>query len=179
MRTWSSLSLLPGLLISLAGFSAAQETNFPVGPQYLITNGSPLFLGPIATPTLSFNSGLNQPKPNEAAAGTSRADEETLATVTSILNEQRQTALLSIYYGLPRASVIEIAFHEPAEGESALTIPSSIFEAGVVELTSAPALHERGYGATLVEAAARAKTYKTSTRHVYTNEDLERLRPRN
>ena len=42
-------------LIALAGISAAQDTNFPVGPQYLITGDSPMFLHPIATPTLSLS----------------------------------------------------------------------------------------------------------------------------
>jgi len=42
------------LLFALAGVSAAQDTNFPVGPQYLITTDSTLFLRPIATPSLSL-----------------------------------------------------------------------------------------------------------------------------
>ena len=42
------------LLCRLGGVSTAQDTKFPVGPQYLITTDSPLFLRPIATPSLSF-----------------------------------------------------------------------------------------------------------------------------
>lgn len=42
--------------LSLTGFSFAQDTTFAQGPQYLIVNGSPMFLRPIATPTLAFTS---------------------------------------------------------------------------------------------------------------------------
>jgi hypothetical protein len=49
------------LVVVLAGMSFAQDTNFSAGPQYLITNGSPLLLQPIATPSLSFGSGLSDP----------------------------------------------------------------------------------------------------------------------
>lgn len=47
------------LLVVLAGMSAAQDTNFPVGPQYLMPNVSPMELRPIATPSLSFGTGLS------------------------------------------------------------------------------------------------------------------------
>jgi len=43
-------------LLVVSGVSAAQDTNFPVGPQYLITYGNPLFLHPIETPSLSLSS---------------------------------------------------------------------------------------------------------------------------
>ena len=45
--------LLP--LLVLVGFSVAQDTNFPVGPQYLVTIGNPMLLRPIATPSLSLS----------------------------------------------------------------------------------------------------------------------------
>jgi hypothetical protein len=49
------------LFISWTGFCFAQETNFPQGPQYLIVNGSPMFMHPIATPTMSFSSAISDP----------------------------------------------------------------------------------------------------------------------
>ena len=57
------------LLVVLTGISFAQDTNFSVGPQYLVTNGSPLLLQPISTPSLSFGSGLSDPyaSPTELA----------------------------------------------------------------------------------------------------------------
>lgn len=51
------------LLLVLGGVSLAQETNFSVGPQYLVTTGNPMLLGPIATPSLSLT--------GETLAGTS------------------------------------------------------------------------------------------------------------
>ncbi len=170
MRICSSYLVL-GLLLTLAGLSAAQDTNFPVGPQYLITSGAPLFLQPVATPSLSFGSGLPAPSALSAEA-TAKADEETVEIVSAVLEGQRQIALPSIYYGLPRVSVVEIAFGEP------VSLPAGILGPGVVEFTTAQALRERGYGVTLAEAAARWKIHKASARHVYTNEDIERLRRR-
>ena len=171
MRIWSSLNLLLGLLLMLAGSSVAQETNFPVGPQYLITSGSPLFLQPIATPSVSFGSGLPAPSAVSTEA-TAKADEETVAVVSAVLEAQQQIALPSIYYGFPRVSVVEIASGE------AVSLPASILGPGVVEFTTPQALRERGYGVTLAEAAAKWKTHTLRARRIYTNEDLERLRPR-
>jgi hypothetical protein len=162
------------LLLALAGLAAAQDTNFPVGPQYLVTSGlSPLFLHPIATPSFSLDGPL--PTPSPVTEITAKADEQTYEVVSAILEEQRKTGLLSIYYGLPQPSVVAIALGEPAE----VTRPaSSIVDLGVAEFTSAQALRQRGYGVTIVEVAARSRAHKVSARHVYTNEDLERLRPR-
>jgi hypothetical protein len=172
MRIFGSLCLL----LVLAEWSAAQDTNFPVGPQYLITSGESLFLHPIATPSLSFGS---QPALSEGAAEvTAKADEETIEAVSAVLDVQRQTFFPSVYYGVPEVGVVEIAFSEPAAGEASVSVPSSIFTAGVVEFISPQALRERGYGVTLAEAAARWKTHTLRARRVYTNEDVERLRPR-
>lgn len=44
------------VLFVLSGVSAAQDTNFPVGPRYLITSGNPLFFHSIETPSLSLSS---------------------------------------------------------------------------------------------------------------------------
>jgi hypothetical protein len=42
-------------LLVLVGISFAQDTNFSVGPQYLVTTGSTLLMNPIATPSLSLS----------------------------------------------------------------------------------------------------------------------------
>lgn len=173
MRIWDFGYLLLGLLLALAGLSAAQDSNFQVGPQYLITSGSPLFLQPIATPSLSFGSGLPQPAPSLGVAeSTARANEETIEVVSAVLEAQQQTFLPSIYYGLPQVNVVQIALGET------VSLPASILDPGVMEFTTPQALRERGYGVTLAEAAARSKAHKGSARRVYTNDDLERLRPR-
>ena len=61
------------LFVALVGISAAQETNFSVGPQYLITTGNALLLRPIATPSLSLSGGglagtSDVPRPVEVPA---------------------------------------------------------------------------------------------------------------
>lgn len=53
--------LLSLLVVSLAGLSFAQETNFPAGPQYLVTSGSPMLLQSIATPSLSLSAPMPDP----------------------------------------------------------------------------------------------------------------------
>ena len=53
-------------LLALVGFSFSQDTNFSVGPQYLVTTSSPMLLRPIATPSLS----LGEMQPVAASAGT-------------------------------------------------------------------------------------------------------------
>lgn len=173
MRICSSRYLLLALLLGLAGLSAAQDANFQVGPQYLIPSGSPLFLQPIATPSLSLGSALPQPAPGLGVPeSTARANEETIEVVSAVLDAQQQTFLPSIYYGFPRVNVVEIALGET------VSLPASILGSGVVEFTTPQALRERGYGVTLPEAAARSRAHKGAARRVYTNDDLERLRPR-
>jgi hypothetical protein len=86
------------LLLALPGVAAAQDTNFAVGPQYLITTGSPLFLSPIATPSRSLDPGL-PPVPN---AGT----EPESAPVSSSAAAPSETFLGSVYWGDHTASEI-------------------------------------------------------------------------
>jgi hypothetical protein len=162
-------------LVVLAGCMAAQDSNFPLGPQYLITSGSPLFLRPIATPSLSLSSSELQPQ-TSTVQPTSAVEDETFHTVASILDDDRGTYLLSVYYGLPRVSVVEIASPQPGESNTARPHESSL-EVGVVEITSRKALREGGYGVILPEARAHPKSQAPSGRRVYTNADVERLRP--
>ncbi len=78
--------------LTFSGFALAQETNFPVGPQYLITNGSPISLRPIATPSLS----LGEAKPFEAAIRST----ETLAEETpSVPSAPSDLFLGTVYWG--------------------------------------------------------------------------------
>jgi len=53
--------LLSLLVLPLAGLSLAQDANFPAGPQYLVTSGSPMLLRSIATPSLSLNAPMPDP----------------------------------------------------------------------------------------------------------------------
>src|SRR5882724_1764191 len=109
-------------VLVLTGVSAAQETNFSVGPQYLMTYGSPLFALPIATPSLSLGEA-----PISMVRGSSEADTGGVVIATTP-GLQGQADLFPIYYGVPRVSVIEIS--EPAT--SSQTLPASITNVGVI-----------------------------------------------
>jgi len=132
------LASLSCLLIVLAGVSAAQETNFPAGPQYLMTSGSPLFARPIATPSLSFDYGLPR--------------FQSLPQIGPVVENQPFTAnpevqgpnLFPVYYGYPMTSVVEITSAEPPRA-----LPASITDVGVIGTTDAQSLRERGYGVPL------------------------------
>jgi len=88
MRLKYALALLP----VLAGICFAQETNFPVGPQYLITNGTPLTIRPIATPSLS----LGEVHPFVADVNATGQLAEQTASVPSAPND---TFLGAVYWG--------------------------------------------------------------------------------
>jgi hypothetical protein len=162
------------LLLLLAGICSAQDTNFPVGPQYLMTFGSPLFARPIATPSLSFET----PLPENTTTEPSEAEvpPQELQVISDVLEQQGQTYLPFVYYGVPIVNVIEISFREPAGDESSRPdLPASITESGVTAFTDAESLRQRGYGITLSDAAHRWKSSKSTARHRYTNDDLAQL----
>jgi len=151
------------LLLPLAGICAAQDTNFPTCPQYLITYGSPLFLHSIATPSMNLDSPLPSVPP--PVIETSTADLSSSPAPTP-----NPAGLASILWGAPTESVIEITSEEPTA-----PLPASIAGAGVTGMTDASSLRDRGYGVSLGETAALWKAHTSRAKHVYTNSDLERL----
>jgi len=148
-----------GLLLVLTGVCAAQDTNFSVGPQYLITTDSPLFLRPIATPTLSFST----PPPSAAAATQESAGAQTFSTPPELRN---QASLFSIYYGTPAVSVVAITQEEPPSPRPAGTV-----EVGVTRMTDVQSLRDLGYAGSLPAAAS----HKAPATRNYTNADIDRL----
>jgi hypothetical protein len=151
---------------ALVASCAAQDTNFAVGPQYLMTNGSPLFARPITTPSLSL--GESRPATTHKEPSVTSADVATYETSPLM---QNQADLFPVYYGVPRVSVIEMTGPEA----SPTALPASITNAGVMEATDVPALRIRGIGVTLPEASSYWKSHKRSASRVYTNRDIERL----
>ena len=152
-------------LLILSTFCAAQssETNFPVGPQYLITNGTPEFLHSIATPSLSFNPPLAPPPVVEAETGTIEP-----STPPPVIDTQ--SALPEILWGEPKSSTIEIA-----ATSTAVNTPPSLFDAGVTGFFNSQSLHGRDLGMSLADAAAYWKAHKVVVSRLYTNADIERL----
>jgi len=174
-------------LLILVAIGPAQDTNFPVGPQYLATSSSPLFLRPIATPTLS----LSAPLPSLSAPAT-----ESLPQPPSPTAGLPQPDLTRIFWGEPKEAepkeaqpnvgvpevgepaaaenvaenVIEITSAEPPR-----PLPASIIDTGVTGMTTAQSLRELGYGVPLGETAQFWKTHKPHAPRVYTNADVQRL----
>jgi hypothetical protein len=163
------------LLISAATLVFGQDTNFPVGPQYLLT-GSPLFARPITTPTMQL-----QDPPLEVGADTATgvliAGAQNKTVLPPNPEDPPQINLLPIYYGVPRSSDIEISFAEPSSGGQTAELPASILDTGVSQTNTAQALNAGGYGLTLGEVASRQKAHAKHAIHVYTNEDIDRLHP--
>jgi hypothetical protein len=191
-------------LVILAGVGFAQDTNFSMGPQYLVTSTLETFLQPISTPSLSLNQA-------QLAAN------EITTTETPVVSEtptpfipSSQTFFSNVFWGDHSASQIEdrristpslslstaenasVAATE-AETNSAAqpeqpaaqvieitsasmpaNLPASITDTGVTKITDPQSLIERGYGVSLGEFAAFLKSQKKSGSRVWTNEDLQR-----
>src|SRR5579863_3769327 len=167
------ISALLCLLTLVTGYSAAQDTNFAVGPQYLLT-GSPLLARPLATPSMS----LDAPLPPVPPSITTSPEPEAGTTFTASPEAERQADLIPIYYGasnhyqVPGGSVVEVSAPEGA-GESLAELPASL-DSGVSGPTDIQTLQTRGYGVTLGEAAKYWKTHKVPARHIFSNKDITR-----
>lgn len=152
-------------LIALCGISGAQDTNFPVGPQYLITTGSPLFLRPIATPSLSLDA--SPPSTSIVFAETSSTGRVSEPPVPA-------PSLAQIYWGGPNTgegvSVIELS-----SSERPRNLPSSFVDTGVTLLTDDQSLRLEGYGVTLAQLASQWRAHRPHSSRIYTNRDIERL----
>lgn len=165
MKTEAVMRLACCLLFALIGIGTAQDTNFPTGPQYLITFDSPMFARTLATPSLS----LDAPLP----------DIQPLPEIVPVIGNQpyipnpvfdRQPDLLTIFYGYTMPSVVELV-----SPESTPELPQSITDAGVTRMIDVTSLREWGYGVTLGETASFWKSHKPHAPHVYTNADVDRL----
>ncbi len=152
------------LLLTVVGVSAAQDSNFPTGPQYLIT-GSSEFARSISTPTLSLNSPL-PPIPDLPEIGPVIGEQPYITNPALA----QQPDLFPIYYGYPMASVVELGDTEPPR-----ELPISIVDPGVAGMTTPQSLNESGYGVPLGDTASYWKTHKAHAPRVYTNADVERL----
>jgi hypothetical protein len=178
------LASLLCLLLALTGISAAQDTNFSVGPQYLMTSDSPMFLHSIATPTLSLSALV----PSVSAPATEASAEPSTASAAPPF----QPDLSRIYWRGP--AVNENVSRNAAEnvtenvsqnlGEIEITsaplpgaLPASILDTGVTGMTDAQSLRQRGYGVSVGETAAFWKAHKPHASRHYTNADVQRLHP--
>jgi hypothetical protein len=163
------------MVLASIGAAFGQDTTFGTGPQYLMNRGSPLFVRPISTPSMSL-SGPPLEVGADTATGVLIAGAENQTVLPPPEDALPQVDFFAFYYGVTPASVIEISFSGAGEERSARKeLPASILDAGVRELTTAQGLRERGYGVTLVEAGSYSKSLARHATHVYTNADIERL----
>jgi hypothetical protein len=162
------------LLFSAVGLALGQDTNFATGPQYLMNYGSPLFARPISTPSMSL-AGPPIEIGARDASGVLIPGAEDKTVLPPLAVALPAIDLFPIFYGDRPVSVIEVSFSEGSGGSLPSQLPASIQDTGVWQITTAKALRERGYGVTLVEAAAYSKAHAHHSSRVYTNDDLQRL----
>jgi hypothetical protein len=159
--SWIFLFTLLLFTLLVAGVSAAQDTNFGAGPQYLITNGNANFLTPIATPSMSLDAPLPG-IPTLPQIGPTVAEQPYVSD--PVLDQKPD--LFPIYYGYPEIPLVEVSGNAPRE------VPASVNDTGYVAVTSAQSLAERGYGVSVAEDASFWKTHKRPAARVYTNADI-------
>jgi hypothetical protein len=152
------------VLLSLPGISAAQDTNFSQGPQYVIT-GDAAYAQPISTPIRSLDAPL-PPILSLPEVGPPVTDQPYVSNP----GLGHEANLVPIYYGYPMIPVVELTGTEPS-----LPLPASITGVGYTVIAGPQALRELGYGISVGEAAAYWKAHKPRVDHVYTNADIERL----
>jgi len=164
------LSALLLILIALAAIAAAQstDTNFSVGPQYLITTDSTLLLRPIATPTMSLQPPSPPPPAMETNPGTTvelAAPAPALMTAPDLSRVLWGDNWVDYVTGVAPSSVIEIS------GTANPVVPLSLFDSGVGEISHSM---EQGYSPSLGDVSGAVKSRARAT-HVYTNDDIRRL----
>jgi hypothetical protein len=144
MRLKSALALLP----VLAGICFAQDTNFPVGPQYLITNGTPLTIRPIATPSLS----LGEAHPFVADVNATGQLAEQAASVSSAPND---TFLGAVYWGEHKdAEIVARRLETPGMSVSDTALYMNYVAAQISQASAAPAESgETPAGTSVIEIA--------------------------
>jgi len=148
--------LLP-LLVVLSGIAVAQqqETNFPQGPQYLITTPSPTILQSIETPSMSPSE-----QPGVLSPQTGYA-------------EPVPAYLPGIYWGW---NILPTVQYAPVTVPVPNGFPPGYNDVGVWGTATGQWLHEHDYGMTLAQAARYWKEHKLHATHVYTNADIDRMR---
>ena len=195
--------LLP--LLVLAGFSVAQDTNFSVGPQYLVTIGNPMLLRPIATPSMSLSgetmAGMSAvPTPTELPAfapletvvyldnvywGEHKPDEVVARRVEPPSMSPGQTAWYMNFVSSQLTPPAPAETTASAAGSSVIeltgapmpaNLPASILDVGVTGSTAALAFQERVYEIPLGDVAAYWKSHRRSSARMFTNSDVIRLR---
>ena len=166
-------------VMSALGMALGQDTNFPAGPQYLVSAGSPLFARPISTPTMSLTGSPLEVGASDATGVLIPGAEDQTVLPPQAVSEPA-TDLFPVYYGQAGARASDVAPQEAStETSSPSILPTNFLDTGVEQTTTVQVLHERGYGVSLPQAVARTKARLRPAPRVYTNADIDRLRSSN
>ncbi len=185
------------IFFGMIGISAAQDTNFSTGPQYLatsVTSGSTMLLHPIATPSLSLGEAL-PPVPGVSSEPLSVTPEPAPRiappshnlflgdvlwgdhSAAEILDPRITTPTLSLSES-PASATPETNETSAPSSEIQLSstqptrpLPSSIVDVGVTG-TAAQSLRPQDYGAPLGDVASYWKTQKIAAPRAFTNADV-------
>ena len=196
------------LLLMLGGICAAQDTNFQVGPQYLITAGSPMLPHPIVPPSLSLGEApapapyISQtevaptpPAPSKTFLGSvywgehSRADivgrrleTPSITPSETALYMDEVANLVANSQSTASAPAAEVpaapSVVEITSAQLPANLPASLFDSGVTGTADGQFLRERGYGSSLGDIAAYLKAHEGHAPRTYTNSDIDRLHGR-
>lgn len=136
------------LLLVLAGISAAQETNFSVGPQYLVTVENTMLLRPIATPSLSLGEG--------GLAGTSEVPRA--VELPAFTSDETVVYLQNVYWGNHHAEEVFARRLEPPNMTPDQTAWYMNFVASQSAAVEAPPMEttEAGAGPQVIELTGGA-----------------------
>ena len=157
------ISVVCTLVFTAALLTSAQsrQTDFPVGPQYLVTTPSTLFLQPIATPSASPAQMLGVVSPQ-----TGQAEPITI--------NNQPVSLPAIYWGWtsPGQTSVWMGF-SPALSSG---LPSDFIDLGVGAIVTDEWFREFQRNSNVAEASRYWKTHTNRAARVYTNADIDRLR---
>lgn len=140
------------LLFSLLVFAVpifAQDTNFPLGPQYL-ANGPSLFLRPIATPSLSFSSEIPSTYTETLEVAPSRIPSPMALTLTNVFlgevywGEHPAAEIVARRLDTPTLTADQTAYFTHATATETMHLPNPptvpvepVGSVSVIEITSA------------------------------------------
>jgi hypothetical protein len=166
------LSFLSAVLfLSTITLAFGQDTNFPAGPQYLLT-GSPLFALPIATPTLAITG-----PPLQTGADNATADLIAGAENHTVIPQLPPApSLYPIYYGEHWVREVEGNSAAPTSELPPTELSGNFLNTAVEEASIAQTLRARGNIVAFRRSGAYAKTRVLRLARVYTNADINRLR---
>src|SRR5215471_5141751 len=136
----------------------SRETDFPVGPQYLVTTQSTLFLQPIATPSASASQmlGMVSPQTGQAEPITIQGEPANLPAIYWGWTSPGQTTVWTVL--------------SPAVSSG---LPTDFIDLGVSAIVTDEWLREFQRNNNLAEASRYWRTNTNRAAHVYTNADID------